>query len=195
VAKIIECFSISPSIKFTIYCKKIVEFLENNGMIIQALQDESPFTVNINLKAHNFGIQDIKKRMFDIKRRAINENGFVFLVTNEKDLFGYQIVHPEKFNSLIVREIKVGRNTVYVDDKYSNGGELYDEKLLGKIEAVYDRIDQIKMDPDRNYSNLKIIKDAVNVIKTNYTNTGIITKDDLRWLNKIYNKVENEYGN
>ena len=183
MAKIVECFSIKPITRITLYINEIVDEVDENDVIVQKISVDTQNQISVSSQRYN-NFNDILKDMSHLKLKYIREKGYLFLVTDEKTLFGCQFVPEIKLgNYSILSKIKVEDNFVYGQHEDS-----YNEEIFKKIDVVYKKVEM----EVENDITLKPLQDTINGIKRSYKNTGIILKDDLKWLNKMYSQLNKE---
>jgi len=185
LSKIIECFSTKLVTRITLYINKIVDEIDENGMVVKQTMFDEQQNVNVTLRKYK-NTNDILKVMSDAKLKYIDSDGYLFMVTDENNRLGVKLIpEPEKQN--ILSKIKVEDNFVYGQKEAS-----YNEEIFEKIVMVHNKVKEYEPGGD-----LLPIDNAINAIKRSYKNTGVISKDDLKWLNKVYNKLlrRDKYGN
>lgn len=179
MATIVECFSTNNVARITLHGAKIVDCVDENGMIFKEKDVGIVDNLDVTLSPYK-SYKDIQDKMSEMKLKYVNQDGFLFLVTDECNLFGSRFLHKVTENN-IVSLIKVGENNVYGDEEST-----YDENLFQKIDIVYRTLVDEGEKPDS--TETEILLKTIHSMKRTYKNTGIITKDDLVWLNDIYKK-------
>ena len=177
MATIVECFSINNVARITLHGAKIVDNVDENGMIFKEKDVGMVENLDVTLSPYK-SYKDIQDKMSEMKLKYVHQDGFLFLVTDECNLFGSRFLHKVSENNIITM-IKVGENCIYSEDESK-----YDENIFQKIDIVYRTLSDEGNKPDS--SEKELLLKTVQSIKRTYKNTGIITKDDLTWLNDIY---------
>lgn len=174
MAIIVECFSDKSITQITLHGAKIVDRVDENGMIYK--EKEPGIVIDIEVASPIYKSKSaMQEKMSAEKLKYVNKDGYLFLVTDGCTKLGIRFLHKVGETN-IIQLIRVGANSIYGEDEVK-----YDEYIFEKIDIVYRKILQILSEND-------IVAKAIKAMKRTYKNTGIITKDDLIWLNDIYKK-------
>lgn len=174
MATIVECFSDKSITQITLHGAKIVDRVDENGMVYKEKEVGIVFNIDVSSPLYKSKI-DIQNKISEEKLKYVNKDGYLFLVTNGRDKLGIRFLHKVTQNN-IIQLIKVGENSIYGEDEIK-----FDEYIFEKIDIVYKKVLETT-------SDLDTLLHTIHAMKRTYKNTGIITKDDLTWLNDIYKK-------
>ncbi len=181
--KIIEAYSskIMPEIQIEQISWQNVT--DKNGIITKKYIPTKLVPFKLKTSPYN-SISEINSTILKAKMNAINtENNGVLLIIrhDEKNLCIAQrnlVGDCVQLYSLSVNYIQF-----YTYDKIF----IINEELLHKMNKIYNLI--LKMDNER----FNVLKLTLDTIINNYKSSGVISKDDLMWMNTIYNKYK-KYG-
>lgn len=124
--------------------------------------------------------RDREKAILKEKLNVLNskDNGLLLIIRHDDK----NLVMMKKFLSEAVdlNSVSVNGITFYKNDKKIE----IDDELLNKMNLIYNMISKIDK-PD-----FKLLTMTISTIIQSYTNTGIVSKKDLVWLNGIYNKYK-----
>ena len=125
-------------------------------------------------------LSDKQDEISKVKMKYVDEPGYLFIVTDGMDnnLLGLKFITEQKDEQL---------HKIKVEDNYIYGGDdcvVYNSDIMEKIDAVYERVKSLENE-ERN-----LIAKTINAMKRSYKNTGIISRQDLKWLNAVYNKFK-----
>ena len=126
-------------------------------------------------------VRERNEAVIRYKMNSINlsDNYFLLLVHHDKTNFATAL-RKLTGNDAHIISVKVNNILFYKWNKEIN----IDSTLLNKMNVVYETI--LKIDREEFKSVLNII----NSIIISYSNTGIVSQNDLIWLNKIYSKYK-----
>lgn len=126
---------------------------------------------------------DINGLASDSKLRYCDSDGFLFISTNGINLFGASFIPSTlECDARNIHKISVEGNIIFEYDLPKCNSD-----ILKKIDLVHGRISLCDGAGSDTYEpTLKTIMG----IKKSYENTSVISKEDLSWLNMIYNKFK-----
>jgi len=183
--KIIECYSDKLITRGTLYVDVQEWVSDDNGLNIGTVTAKQK-NINISLSP----CKDIKSIMFNRKLESMDKEGFLFLASNIKDnptenkgVYGSLfLAFNDEYNYNNLTKLTIEGNVIYQRSEEVS----VNSDILSKIEIVRSKI----RTSHKDFDYLKPIEAAVISIERIYVNTAIISKDDLKWLNKVYNSFK-----
>lgn len=173
------------------YSHKILADVKIETITYQNITDANGLTVSIYSTS---ALPEFKARTSPHK--SSNDRELVILrgkmnVVDCKDSGLLLIIRHDTKNLSMIKKYFVGTsvqlNSVIVNGIpfYTNNKEIeINKELLDKMILIHNTIDRI------NKKDFKLLSKTIYTILQSYSNTGIVSKEDLVWLNGIYNKYK-----
>lgn len=148
-----------------------------NGVVVSAYAPETipVFQVQTRLyKSEKDRDAAILKAKLDIVK--LDTDTVLLIIKHEKKNVAI-LTRPISGNNVQLHSVKINGIPFY---QYIKNTEI-DKKMLGKMNLIYDTISKIDKE------GFEALSLTINGIIKSYANTGVVSKKDLVWLNKIYN--------
>jgi hypothetical protein len=173
IMKIVEFYTEKLIARVTLYISVAQYHANKQGHYIGRMVDKQK-NISVSLSK----CENVKDMISRKKLENFGKEGILFLASNEKNLFGSFFL-PGDFEYIFenIRKLSVDGHIIYQQVEQLS----VNNKILRKINEVHDII---ALHEDKES---KSVEDTVGAIKKSYENTAVIAKEDLKWLNKIYN--------
>ena len=171
--KIVEFYTEEYIARVTLYISVAKYHADKQGYYIGQMVDKQK-NISVSLSE----CENVKDMISRKKLDNYGKEGILFLASNEKNLFGsFFLSDDSEYIFENIRKLSVEGHIIYQEAEQLS----VNDKILKKINEVYN---MIILHEDKES---KAVEATVGAIKKNYENTAVIAKEDLKWLNKIYN--------